>query len=224
MENIDLFQKKIGYSFKNEKFLINALTHSSYSNEHTLFPSNERLEFLGDSVLGLIVTNNLYNIFGEFNEGILSKIKAHIVREEALYKFAIGMNFENFILLGNSEKLSDGKHKSSIISDCFEAVVAAIYLDGGFSAAEKWLSKVITKDVYLEAQNNYNDFKTMFQEKHQKKGNAKIVYKLLDEKGPAHLKEFTVGLYLNGKFMAKGVASSKKHAEQNAAKAALNLG
>ncbi len=222
---IDLteFQKELGYVFKNEEYLVNAVTHSSYTNEHTGFPSNERLEFLGDSVLGLVVADKLYSLYPNENEGVLSKIRSHIVKEESLYKLALSMNFDKYILLGNSEIISNGNHKSSIISDSFEAVLAAIYKDGGFATAYEWLKKAIPEDLYFSAKDELNDYKTTFQEYIQRDGSAKIEYKLIEETGPAHSKTFRVGVYVNGKFMAEGIDSSKKHAEQNAAKNALNL-
>lgn len=223
MCDLQSFEKIIGYKFKDISLLKQALTHASYSNEHPDSPSYERLEFLGDSVLGMIVADKLYNLYPEVDEGILSKMKSYLVKEESLYKYAIKLKFDKFIMLGRSEMQSAGNKKASIVSDCFESVLGAIYKDSNIEVATNWINSVIDEEHFFEARNNLNDYKTTFQEYIQQKGNSKIEYRLVDEKGPAHDKIFTVAVYVNGKFYASGSAGTKKQAEQNAAKKALNM-
>lgn len=223
MFDLENLEKTIGYKFNNIELLKQALTHSSYSNEHANSPSYERLEFLGDSVLGLIVAGDLFDLYPKNDEGVLSRMKSHIVKEETLCKYATSIDIDKYIYLGKSEQQSEGNRKSSIVSDCFESVLGAIYKDGGFETAVKWLSSIIDKNDYLDAKNHLSDYKTTFQEYIQKNGSAKIEYRQVSESGPAHNKTFTVAVYVNGKFYAKGSAGSKKQAEQNAAKKALNM-
>ena len=223
MIELHSFETIIGYKFNDISLLKQALTHASYSNEHPNAPSYERLEFLGDSILGMIVANKLYSLYPDVDEGVLSKMKSFLVKEESLYKYAINLKFDEFIMLGRSEMQSAGNRKASIVSDCFESVLGAIFKDSGIDVAVNWINSVISEEYFLNARNNLNDYKSTFQEYIQQKGNSKIEYRLVDEKGPAHNKVFTVAVYVNGKFYANGSAGNKKQAEQNAAKKALNM-
>lgn len=219
------FQDAAGYGFKKEALLANALTHSSYANEKRC-RSNERLEFLGDSVLGLIVSNYLYKNLRNVNEGDLSKIRASLVCEESLAKIAKRLGLGNFLRLGHGEELSGGRERNSILSDAFEAVLAAIYLDSDFKTAEKWVIRHMEKDLEMGMQGVfYHDYKTMLQEKMQKQNHGRVTYNTVSEDGPDHDKHFVVEVLANDRVLNRGVGSNKKEAEQNAAKIALeNLG
>lgn len=217
---MDEFQKKSGYKFKDEHILMKALTHSSYANEHRLAYNNERLEFLGDSVLGFITADYLYKNFGKEREGDLTKLRALLVCENSLVGFAKQLGIGGFMLLGKGEEQTGGRTRPSVIADAFEAVLAAVYLDGGLEAARAFLLKsiipAIEKSVALD------DYKTVLQEKVQRvKGNS-IRYEMTGEDGPDHDKVFTAAVIVNGKVAGEGSGKSKKDAEQNAAKAALD--
>lgn len=213
------FYNRVGYSFKNERLLMTALTHSSYANEQNLTYNNERLEFLGDSVLGFITADYLYQNFGKEREGDLTKLRAFLVCESSLFEFAKQFSLGDFIILGKGEEQTGGRERPSVVSDAFEAVIAAIYLDGGIESARKFVLRfiipAIDKSVILD------DYKTVLQEKTQKvKGNL-IRYEMIGESGPDHEKVFTASVILNGKVVGVGSGKSKKDAEQQAAKAAL---
>ncbi len=214
------FEKIISYSFNDKSLLINAFTHSSYANEHKQFKSNERLEFLGDKVLDIIVSTNLFKMFPDYNEGKMSKLRAEIVREESLAKFAKKISIDKFLRLGRSEVLVHGEHKDSILSDCFEAVIGAIYLDSNFSTAELWINSIIKPESYHTFVNKQSDSKSALQERVKKQG-GEVTYKVIKEYGPEHEKVFEIAVLINGKLYATGKAQSKKKAEQNAALKAL---
>ena len=220
---MDKLQKNIGYVFKDKKLLNLALTHSSYANElGSQAQSNERLEFLGDSVLSIIVSDYLYNHF-ETPEGELTKLRASLVCEEALFDFAKQIELGEFIKLGRGEQNNGGNKRPSILSDAFEALLGAMYLDGGIEPVKELVLKFVVLDLKDTKRITFKDYKTQLQEVIQKNPEEKIEYVLIDEQGPDHEKMFTVSIELNSLSIAKGVGRSKKAAEQEAAKEALKL-
>ena len=221
MQDLERLQEKIGYKFKDVSLLETALTHSSYLNEHkSVKECYERLEFLGDAVLGHIVNEKIYKLFPEKDEGFMSKLKASVVCEQTLSDFARSLDYQHFVRMGQSELMAGGMNRDSILCDCFESVLAAIYLDSDFENTKKWLSGIITEDVYLSNDKRTEDYKTTLQEYVQKTGGS-ISYKIIGQSGPDHDKEFEAEVYINGKPVAKGKGSSKKNAEQCAAENAL---
>ena len=219
------FQEKLGYSFQKESLLLNALTHSSYANEKHC-ANNERLEFLGDSVLSLIVSNFLYKNLRKENEGELSKLRASLVCEGSLAKVAKRIGIGEALRLGHGEDMSGGRNRNSILSDAFEAVLAAIYLDSDYSTAEEWVMSCMGKDLEDGMQGKfYHDYKTTLQEYFQKKNHGRVTYNTISEEGLEHDKKFIVEVLVDDKVLNQGIGSTKKEAEKNAAKIALeNLG
>ncbi len=217
-------ESRIGYNFSDKSLLSNALTHSSYANEKKI-SSNERLEFLGDSVLSIVISEYIYKRLGRINEGDLSKLRASIVCETSLFKAAKRVCIDEAIRLGNGEEQTGGRKRPSIVSDAFEAVIAAIYLDGGLDAAREWVLNNTKNDIEeaISGKRN-NDYKTSLQEKIQKKHLGEIEYKLLDELGMDHNKTFIMGVYLNNQKIGEGEGGSKKEAQQHAAQNALKTG
>ena len=223
-ETIKEFQEKIGYKFKNEKLIIEALSHSSYANEcKKQRKNNERLEFLGDSVLSVIVSDYIFEHFKHLPEGELTKLRASLVCEQALFDFSKKIDLGKYIFLGKGEEITGGRERPSIVSDAFEAVIAAIYLDGGLKVASKYVLSFIPEDVKPHSVVSFVDYKTALQEIIQKKPEEKVEYVLTDESGPDHDKKFTVNVMLNSNVIGTGIGKSKKSAEQNAAKEALSL-
>ena len=209
-------EEKLQYHFKNRDLLITALTHSSYANEAKAPTKyNERLEFLGDSVLSLVVANYLFR-HSTRPEGELSRMRASLVSEEALFQFAKEIDLGAYLRLGRGEELGGGRERPSVVSDAFEAVIAALYLDGGMEAARSFILPFITEGKTAE-----EDYKTRLQEVIQQNPEDKLSYAVTGESGPAHDKRFEVTVLLNGSAMAAGTGRSKKAAEQQAAKAAL---
>lgn len=209
-------EEKLHYHFKNRDLLITALTHSSYANEAKAPTKyNERLEFLGDSVLSLVVANYLFR-HSTRPEGELSRMRASLVSEEALFQFAKEIDLGAYLRLGRGEELGGGRERPSVVSDAFEAVIAALYLDGGMEAARSFILPFITEGKTAE-----EDYKTKLQEVIQQNPEDKLSYAVTGESGPAHDKRFEVTVLLNGSAMAAGTGRSKKSAEQQAAKAAL---
>ncbi|MEE1003427.1 MAG: ribonuclease III [Acutalibacteraceae bacterium] len=220
---MDKLEKSIGYEFKDKSILNLALTHSSYANElGDQAKCNERLEFLGDSVLSIIVSDYLYNNF-ETPEGELTKLRASLVCEEALFDFAKQINLGDFIKLGKGEYHNGGNKRPSILSDAFEALLAAMYLDGGIEPVKKLVLQFVKADLKDTKRISFKDYKTELQEVIQKNPEEKIEYVLIDEQGPDHDKLFTVSIELNSLSIAKGTGKSKKAAEQAAAREALKL-
>lgn len=216
-------EKSIGYVFKDKSLLELALTHSSYANElGNQAKCNERLEFLGDSVLSIIVSDYLYNNF-ETPEGDLTKLRASLVCEEALFDFAKEIKLGEFIKLGKGEQNNGGNKRPSILSDAFEALLAAMYLDGGIEPVKNLVLKFVKADLKDTKRITFKDYKTELQEVIQKNPEEKIEYVLVDEQGPDHDKSFTVSIELNSLSIAKGTGKSKKAAEQAAAHEALKL-
>ena len=214
-------EKNLGYTFKNKELLKQALTHSSYANE-TRTQSNERLEFLGDSVLSLIVSDHIYNRFNT-PEGELTKLRAALVCETSLYEFSKELNIGDFMLLGKGEQQYKGNERPSILADAFEAVLAAIYLDGGMKPAKDLVLRFVKEDLIHTEKITFKDYKTKLQEVIQKNPEERLEYVLVDEQGPDHNKEFTVDIMLNSNVIATGKGRSKKAAEQSAASKALEL-
>ena len=212
----------IGYKFHNITLLQNALTHSSYANEHwhDSLKSNERLEFLGDSILGMVVADHLYRSFPNRPEGELTRMRADMVCETSLAKAAETLGLGQHLLLGHGEMQGGGRKRASILADAMESVIAACYLDGGMDASKALIEKLILPNVPKEQLQN-RDYKTALQEKVQQKKNQVISYRLISEEGPDHDKHFTVEVLLNGAAVGAGTGSSKKRAEQAAAQNAL---
>lgn len=212
----------LGYHFHNITLLQNALTHSSYANErwHDSLASNERLEFLGDSILGMVTAEHLYRTYPNRPEGELTRIRADLVCEVSLAKVADRLNLGDFLLLGHGEEQGGGRKRSSILADAVESVLAAVYLDGGFEAAAELVRRMVLGDISAGQPRNL-DYKTRLQELVQQRRNQVIQYKLTGESGPDHAKEFSVEVLLNGQVVGIGTGSSKKRAEQEAAHAAI---
>ena len=220
MRIIENLEKNIGYVFHNKDLLKNALTHTSYAYENKV-KSNERLEYLGDSILEFVSSKYLFENFENLSEGEMTKVRAYSVCEESLFKIAQKHNFSDFLYLGRSEKMSHSV-KKAIIADSVEAVIAAIYLDGGLEPAEKFILENIREQIEFASQNvGMKDYKTVLQEELQKNGEVVIKYNLIKEEGPDHAKIFTVDVECDGKKMAEGTGKSKKKAEMEAARKAL---
>ena len=214
----------IGYRFRNISLLQNALTHSSYANErwHNSLLSNERLEFLGDSVLGMLVAEYLYRTFPDRPEGELTRMRADMVCEKTLASVANSIGLGEHLLLGHGEEQSKGRTRNSILADAMESVIAACFLDGGMEAAEGIVKRFILTEVPVKKMHNA-DYKTALQELVQQKKNQVLAYSLIGESGPDHDKQFVVEVSLNGKPVGQGTGTSKKRAEQMAAQAAIAL-
>jgi len=212
----------IGYRFRNIGLLQNALAHSSYANErwHNSLMSNERLEFLGDSVLGMLVAEFLYRTFPDRPEGELTRMRADMVCEATLAQIANCLELGKYFLLGKGEEQGGGRTRNSILADAVESVIAACYLDGGMEAASAFVEKFVLVNVPAKRMHNA-DYKTALQELVQQKKNQVLSYRLVGESGPDHDKQFTVELRLNDAVVGTGVGSSKKRAEQAAAHAAI---
>ena len=212
----------IGYRFGNITLLQNALTHSSYANEHwhDSLKSNERLEFLGDSILGMVVAEYLYKNFPDRPEGELSRMRADMVCEQALSQVANRLELGGHLLLGHGEEQTGGRTRGSILADAVESVIAASFLDGGIDAAKGIITRFILCNVPQSRMQN-TDYKTALQEQIQQKKNQVLSYALIGESGPDHDKRFTVAVFLNGEEIGQGTGSSKKRAEQAAACAAM---
>lgn len=214
-------QEKIGYQFKNPELLKQALTHSSFANEQKInkLKNYERLEFLGDAVLELVSSEFLFKENPNMPEGQLTKLRASMVCEPSLAYCARDINLGSYILLGKGEEATGGRKRDSITSDVMEAVIGAIYLDGGIEEAKKYIYRFILED--LDDKILFMDSKTILQEEIQKRNNAQLRYELVAELGPDHDKEFQVEAYLDDVLVGTGVGRTKKAAEQQAAYEAL---
>ena len=212
----------IGYKFKNISLLQNALAHSSYANErwHNSLMSNERLEFLGDSILGMCVAEYLYRTFPDRPEGELTRMRADMVCEQTLAAVAGRIGLGGHLLLGKGEEQGGGRSRNSILADAVESVIAATFLDGGMDAAKAFIQKFILVEVPVKKLHNV-DYKTSLQELVQQKKNQVLTYTLVGESGPDHDKHFEVEVSLNGNVVGLGSGSSKKRAEQDAARVAI---
>lgn len=214
-------EERLGYQFKNRSLLENALTHSSYANEHRDLgiSSNERLEFLGDSVLGMVVADHLYREHPQMPEGELTRTRAAMVCEGSLFEVARGLELGKYLRLGKGEDSGGGRERPSILADATEAVLAAVYLDGGIAQARRLIRTLILGNE--EEMSASRDYKTALQELIQKTSGQKLTYRLVGEEGPDHAKRFSVEVELNGVTVGAGEGRTKKAAEQNAAKAAI---
>lgn len=213
-------EKKLGYSYKNISLLDEALTHSSYANEKRTI-SNERLEFLGDSVLSIIISDYIFRKGRGVNEGELTKYRAILVCEQSLANIAKKISLGSLIKLGKGEEMTGGRKRASIVSDAFEAVLASIYLDGGIECARNWLLPLMTDAIEETlAGKHYEDYKTMLQELVQRGNSGKVTYRIVSETGLDHNKVFEVEVLVDEIPKASGKGQSKKEAEQHAAKVA----
>jgi len=222
--NFDALSKKIGYRFKNPELLVQAFSHSSYVNEQNNpeFRDNERLEFLGDAVLDLAISHILMGRFQDASEGELSKFRAMVVDESGLFHVASTLGLGQYLLLGKGEEQTRGREKPSILADTTESVIGAVYLDGGFDKALKMIRRTFAN--LLEKVGTYelhSDFKSLLQEFTQQTRKTLPRYQIVEESGQAHKKTFRIALVLKGKKISEGEGSSKKEAEQNAAREAF---
>ena len=215
-------EDNIGYTFNNKDLLLEALTHTSYANENNI-TSNEKLEFLGDSILEFISSEYMYENFPKLNEGELTKARATVVCEDSLYNVAKRLEIPDFIRVGHSERASGGNEKEAILADSIEAIIAAIYFDGGLEPAKKFIIENL-REAMNDATKRVGekDYKTVLQEKLQEKGEVHIEYIIIDESGPDHDKTFTAEVRVDGRLLATGSGKSKKLAEMQAAQRALN--
>ncbi|WP_062105104.1 ribonuclease III [Bacillus niameyensis] len=221
--SLNAFQSKIGISFNNEQLLVQAFTHSSYVNEHRKRPyeDNERLEFLGDAVLELTISQYLYKKFPTMSEGELTKLRASIVCEPALVNFANELDFGSVVLLGKGEELTGGRTRPALLADAFEAFIGALYLDQGLDTVVAFLDKVVYPKVDSGAFSHVMDFKSQLQEFVQRDGAGSLEYKIISEEGPAHHRLFVSQVILEEEILGTGSGHSKKEAEQHAAQMAL---
>ena len=218
---MEKLEEKLGYTFQNRALLENALTHSSYANEnkHTGAQSNERLEFLGDSVLGMVTADYLYRVHPDLPEGDLTRTRAALVCEGSLVEVAQQLELGTYLKLGKGEDAGGGRERPSIVADAVEAVLAAVYLDGGIGSARKIIQRFILDRE--EEKSGSRDYKTALQELVQRESGQVLAYRLVGSTGPDHAKRFQVEVELNGVPVGAGEGRSKKEAEQMAAKAAI---
>ena len=224
MEPLHQLEQRLGYQFKDQQLLRAALYHSSYANEHRTMgiSSNGRLEFLGDAVLGFVSADFLYRKHPDLPEGELTRIRAALVCEESLHEVAQSLRLGEFLLLGKGEESGGGRRRPSILADAVEAVLAAVYLDGGIDEARTLIHRILLeKEQEQVVESRRRDCKTELQELVQRKPNQVLHYELVSESGPDHAKVFAVAVTLNGQVVGLGSGHSKKEAEQSAARAAL---
>lgn len=221
--DFETFEQKYGIVFEDKQLLKQAFTHSSYVNEHRRrpFEDNERLEFLGDAVLELTVSRYLFQTYPEMTEGDLTKLRAAVVCEPSLVEFAITLGFGEFILLGKGEEVTGGRERPALLADVFEAFVGALYLDQGMDEVVQFLHKHVFPKIAEGAFSHVMDFKSQLQEYVQRKNLGEISYRILQEKGPAHDREFVVEVAVGDQQLGSGVGRSKKEAEQQAAQKAM---
>ena len=218
---LEILEKSIGHYFQDKELLKQALVHKSYAYENHV-ESNEKLEFLGDSILEFVSSKYLYTHFPKLTEGEMTKVRADIVCEESLYEIAKKHNFSDFLYVGKSERNSHGNMRTAIMADSVEAVIAAMYFDAGLEVAEKFIVTNLEEATKRAAKHvGEKDYKTVLQEKLQKNGEVHITYTILKEEGPDHDKTFTAEVSCNGKKLATGIGKSKKAAEMQAAQKAL---
>ena len=220
----DELEDSLGYKFKQKKYLCVALTHSSYANESNgRMKSYERLEFLGDAVLSIITSDYIFKHCPQLPEGELTKLRAALVCEKTLCRFSRHLNIGQYIQLSRGERHSGGENRPSILADVFEAIIAAIYLDGGIEEARKFVLKFIIPEISNPKVESFRDYKTDLQEIVQKNPEESVEYILINQSGPDHNKRFTVEVRVNDNAIGKGSGKSKKEAEQQAAREALSL-
>ena len=214
----------IGYTFENPNLLTEALTHSSFAHEqHKNMKYNERLEFLGDAVLSIVVSDYIYQHCPELPEGELTKLRASLVCEKSLFDFAQVIRLGDYLRLSNGERRNGGAKRPSIVSDAFEALIAAIYLDGGMEPARRHVLRFVIPEIENHKNQSFKDYKTSLQEIIQKNPGERLEYKLVGSSGPDHNKHFKVEVCLNSNVIGRGGGRSKKEAEQQAAREALEL-
>ena len=224
MERLHELEQHLDYTFHDLRLLRAALYHSSYANEHRAqsVSSNERLEFLGDAVLGFVSADYLYGKHPDLPEGELTRIRAALVCEVSLHEVAQRLHLGDFLMLGKGEESGGGRHRPSILADAVEAVLAAVYLDGGIDEARALVHRILLeKEPEQVVESRRRDCKTELQELVQRKPNQELRYELVSESGPDHAKVFTVAVMLNGQVVGLGSGHSKKEAEQSAARTAL---
>jgi ribonuclease-3 len=222
--NVKELQERLGYHYRDPELLRIALTHPSYVNEaRHQGKNNQRLEFLGDSVLSIVVAQHLFEHYTHLPEGELTKLRAYLVCEKSLHGWAKQLGLGNFLLLGKGEENTGGRERPSILADAFEAVIASIYLDGGLEEARSFILRFVPEQLDVEKVTYINDYKTALQEIIQKNKEEKVEYVLVGENGPDHNKTFQVEVHLNSNVIGSGNGHSKKQAEQAAAKEALSL-
>ena len=223
MSNTDIGQleTEIGYAFKDKNLILKALTHSSYANEKKMekYNHNERLEFLGDAVLEVCTSDFLFKEYLDKPEGDLTRLRASIVCEPTLAECARAIQLPDFLILGKGEETTGGRYRDSIVSDAFEAVIGAIYLDGGIEEAKKFIIRFVLNDI--ENKHLFYDSKTILQETVQKLYKKKVEYKLISEEGPDHDKKFNVQVLLEDTILGEGIGRTKRKAEQQAAYQAI---
>ena len=218
-------ERKIGYQFKNKALMKEAITHSSYAKERKSqhIKYNERLEFLGDAVLSIVVSDYIFKHCPELPEGELTKLRASLVCEKSLFEFAKIIDLGKYLILSKGERNNGGAERPSILSDAFEALIAAIYIDGGYEPASKHILNFVIPAIKNSKTKKNKDYKTTLQEIVQKNPGEKLEYVLVAESGPDHNKHFVVEVHLNSNVIGKGGGGSKKEAEQQAAQEALEL-
>lgn len=220
---MDALEERLGYAFRNRVLLETALTHSSYANENRAsgIVCNERLEFLGDSVLGVTVADYLYRRFPEMPEGRMTRFRAELVCEQSLHRVALQLHLGEHLRLGKGEEHNGGRERPSILSDAVEAVIAAMYLDAGMETAAGFIYRCLLDDVHTIETPSFTDYKTALQELIQRRSGQKLSYELVSEEGPDHAKTFQMQVCLNGDPIGRGTGHTKKEAEQSAAANAL---
>ncbi len=223
LKHLNEFESIIGYSFKDISILNNALTHSSFvASKADFLEHNERLEFIGDSILSMVISLHLYSKCKNSPEGSLTRFRAGIVCEQSLYNASTHLRLGQYLLLSKGEENTGGRNRVSILADAFEAVIAAIYLDGGLKKAKTFILSNLEDIIDASVENKIlSDYKSFLQEHVQKNGSGKLSYKLLKEEGPDHDKTFEIALYLNNTMIGRGEGHSKKDAQQAAAKDAI---
>ena len=218
---MEKIEQNIEYTFNNKELLKKALTHTSYAYENHV-ESNEKLEFLGDSILEFISSKYLFENYQNLKEGEMTKVRATVVCEKSLYKIAKLHDFSDFLYVGKSEKKTGGENRPAILADSVEAIIAAIYIDGGIEEAEKFIIKNLKEEIQQATKHvGDKDYKTVLQEKLQENGEVEIKYEITQEKGPDHNKSFEAQVSCNGEILASGKGKSKKDAQMHAAKKAL---
>lgn len=222
-EDLRQLQQQLHIQFHNKLLLKQAFTHASYVNEHRFSQhhDNERLEFLGDAVLELTVSEYLYNLFPTRPEGELTKLRAAIVCEPSLVKFAVALNFGQYVLLGKGEELTGGRSRPALLADVFEAFIGALYLDQGLEAARSFLDRFVFPKVAENSKLHMSDYKTELQELTQHHNMEMLEYRIVEERGPAHEREFVSEVFMGNECIGRGSGRSKKEAEQQAASVAL---
>lgn len=217
--DIKKLKKDLSISFHRDKLLMQAFTHSSYVNEHqrNRLSDNERLEFLGDAVLELAVSDYLYKKYQDMSEGELTKLRANIVCEESLHHFAEILQFQDYVLLGKGEERTGGRMRQALLADVFEAFLGALYIDQGMPVCQQFLEEHIFPHITSDAFSHVMDYKTKLQELVQKQKGSKIHYEIIAESGPSHEKEFKAQVKVNDQACAVGSGRTKKEAEQKAA-------